>query len=154
METPTNPQNQQANQAQTPQPESSWRSWIPLAILIVAAAIVGWQLGQPHDKASDSDKPGQTAEQSQDNQDEAMMDGGDKMTDGKKGDHADGTIRISGTLLPSQDPTRGNVMLKTGDSVLYVFTSRDIVPLLDKEVVLTGTGSMEKFVVTDIQLAK
>ena len=55
-----------------------------------------------------------------------------------------------GTLLVSDNPTRGNLMLKTPTSNFYFRTSRDYSSLVGKSVTATGNGTTEQFSLTDI----
>ncbi|MBL8031767.1 MAG: hypothetical protein JNK33_05600 [Candidatus Doudnabacteria bacterium] len=61
-----------------------------------------------------------------------------------------GTFVRQGTLLTSDNPTRGNLMLKTQNSTFYLRTSRDYSSLLGKSVTATGNGTTEQFSLIDI----
>lgn len=60
------------------------------------------------------------------------------------------TFVRQGTLLTSDNPTRGNLMLKTQNSIFYLRTSRDYSSLLGKSVTATGNGTTEQFSLIDI----
>lgn len=60
------------------------------------------------------------------------------------------TLTRQGTLLVSDNPTRGNLMLKTPTSNFYFRTSRDYSSLIGKSVTATGNGTTEQFSLTDI----
>lgn len=61
-----------------------------------------------------------------------------------------GTLVRQGTLLTSDNPARGNLMLKTQNSTFYFRTSRDYSSLLGKLVTATGNGTTEQFSLIDI----
>lgn len=60
------------------------------------------------------------------------------------------TLTRQGTLLASDNPARGNLMLKTPTSNFYFRTSRDYSSLIGKSVTATGNGTTEQFSLTDI----
>ncbi len=60
------------------------------------------------------------------------------------------TLTRQGTLLVSDNHTRGNLMLKTPTSNFYFRTSRDYSSLIGKSVTATGNGTTEQFSLTDI----
>jgi hypothetical protein len=60
----------------------------------------------------------------------------------------------TGTLLATDNPDRGNYMLKTDNSVFYIRTSRDFMALIGKKVTMTANGTIEKFTAVDIIEAK
>lgn len=63
---------------------------------------------------------------------------------------AHGTLTRQGILLASDNPTRGNLMLKTQTSTFYFRTSRDYSSLMGKSVTATGNGTTEQFSLTNI----
>ena len=58
-----------------------------------------------------------------------------------------GDVLASGTLMTSDNLSRGNLMLeKSTSSKVYVATGRDFSSLLGQAVVLNATGTLDKFV--------
>lgn len=67
-----------------------------------------------------------------------------------EGKQPNGTFTRQGTLLTSDNPARGNLMLKTQNSTFYLRTGRDYSALLGKSVTATGNGTIEQFSLVDI----
>ncbi len=67
-----------------------------------------------------------------------------------KPEQSKNTLTRQGILLASDNPTRGNLMLKTPTSNFYFRTSRDYASLLGKSVTATGNGTTEQFILIDI----
>lgn len=63
---------------------------------------------------------------------------------------ASGRFIRQGILLTSDNPTRGNLMLKTPTSNFYFHTARDYSALIGKSVTATAHGTIEQFSLTDI----
>jgi hypothetical protein len=140
------------NPAQTPQSpmeEKTWRQWIPLGILIVAAALIGWQLGKPTTKDMNDKNKEQTSSVQTTQKEESIQ----KPSSGSQSIQGD-QLKLEGVMLPSKEPKRGNVVLQSGDQIIYLWTSRDIGQFIDKEVTVTGTGSITSFKISSIELKK
>lgn len=147
-----------------PVSESGWKQWAPLAILLVAAAIVGWQLGQPksptpeiskdieesQDLASQESKQNTSLPPTEISKPTTVQDNKPQTPPAK----TTGNIRMEGTLLPSDNPSLGNVIIKVGDNQKYLWTREDIRPLINKTVVVEGSGTMENFTIVDITPTK
>jgi len=56
-----------------------------------------------------------------------------------------------GALKLSNNPQKGNLMLKTQEYTIYIKTNRDFSSLVDKEVVVTYEGDLESFRLGDIK---
>lgn len=134
---------------QSPMEEKTWRQWIPLGILIVAAALIGWQLGKPATKDMDDKNKEQTSSVQTTQKEESIQ----KPSSGSQSIQGD-QIKLEGVMLPSKEPKRGNVVLQSGDQVIYLWTSRDISQFIDKEVVVIGTGNITGFKISSIELKK
>lgn len=143
-------QNQTENKQNNPQNESPVKQWAPLVILLVAAAIVGWQLGQPDDKKTEL--TGTTTEQTANTTE--IPTGTISNPASATPTAVVGNMRFEGTLLPSPDIKRGNVVVKTGTSEIYLWTSRDIQDLVNKQVVVEAQGTMQGFKVLDIKITE
>lgn len=63
---------------------------------------------------------------------------------------------LEGTLWLSDDETKGNLMLVTGDATIYIRTSRDFSELVSKDVVVWIDGILDNFTLlnTEENLAK
>jgi hypothetical protein len=61
-----------------------------------------------------------------------------------------GTFSREGVLLTSDNPSRGNLMLKTQQSVFYLRTSRDFSSLIGKQATVTANGTVEQFSLMNI----
>jgi hypothetical protein len=59
---------------------------------------------------------------------------------------AGGDVTARGTLKSSDNPSRGNLMVQTENSKIYVSTSRDFSGLIDQEVTLLASGNINDFV--------
>ncbi len=59
-----------------------------------------------------------------------------------------------GLLEKSDNPDKGNLLLKTSAQVIYIQTSRDFNRLLGKQVRVTYQGSLQNFMLGDITLAE
>lgn len=57
-----------------------------------------------------------------------------------------GNLAITGTLLASDDDSRGNLMLESNQGTLYIQTQRDFTSLIDEEVTLDAEGTIQSFV--------
>ncbi|MEX1064315.1 MAG: hypothetical protein WD898_01020 [Candidatus Paceibacterota bacterium] len=57
---------------------------------------------------------------------------------------------LEGTLRVSDDPSKGNLMLVTEESVVYITTSRDYSSLVGEEVVVSVDGTLENFTLLNI----
>lgn len=57
----------------------------------------------------------------------------------------------TGTLKKSDNASKGNLMLVTKDRTIYMQTSRDFSPLLDKEVSVSYEGDYTSFILGDIK---
>lgn len=55
-----------------------------------------------------------------------------------------------GTLQTSNNPAKGNLMLKTDKTVIYINTSRDYSELIGKAVLVNYEGNLDSFVLGDI----
>ena len=58
---------------------------------------------------------------------------------------------LSGALLVSDNLDKGNLMLLFGNSIVYIKTSRDFSDLVDKNVVVSVEGTLDKFVLLEIK---
>jgi hypothetical protein len=56
-----------------------------------------------------------------------------------------------GILKESNNSSKGNLMLETKDRTIYLRTSRDFSALIGKEVKVTYEGTLESFVLGDIE---
>ena len=56
-----------------------------------------------------------------------------------------------GALWSSDDETKGNLMLITGDATIYVSTSRDFSKLVGKDVVVSIEGTLDNFTLLNIE---
>lgn len=59
-----------------------------------------------------------------------------------------------GTLKISDDTTKGNFVLVMPDHAIYIRTSRDYSELVGKEVTVSYTGTLENFILMDIEPAQ
>ncbi|MCL5775041.1 MAG: hypothetical protein M1333_02400 [Patescibacteria group bacterium] len=55
-----------------------------------------------------------------------------------------------GVLKISDDSKRGNLMLIMQERKIYIFTSRDFTNLIEKNVAVTYEGTLDSFVLGDI----
>ncbi|HEY4520614.1 MAG TPA: hypothetical protein VJJ72_02320 [Candidatus Paceibacterota bacterium] len=63
----------------------------------------------------------------------------------------DGTMSLSGELKVSDNESKGNLLLVTSDSKIYLRTSRDFSPLIDKQVEVIILGTIESFSLVTIR---
>lgn len=76
-------------------------------------------------------------------------DNSEAATDLSQSEALQGNI-MEGTLKASDNPKRGNLMLVTASSTIYIYTSRDFTALLDKEVKVSYDGTTDNFRLGDI----
>jgi hypothetical protein len=56
-----------------------------------------------------------------------------------------GNVTASGTLKPSDNPAKGNLMVENSQGKIYIFTQRDFSSLLGQSVTLTAQGNLQQF---------
>ncbi len=67
-------------------------------------------------------------------------------------DTADNTVNtLDGALWASDDKTKGNLMLITKDTTVYINTSRDYSDLVGKSVVVSINGTSDNFTLLNIE---
>lgn len=64
---------------------------------------------------------------------------------------AQGNITLKGELKASDNSVRGNLMLETDHTKIYLRTSRDFSALIGKKVEVTIKGTLDSFVLVDIK---
>lgn len=58
---------------------------------------------------------------------------------------------LEGTLWASDNESKGNLMLVTGNAMVYIRTSRDFNNLKGKEVIISADGTLDNFVLINIE---
>lgn len=61
-----------------------------------------------------------------------------------------GELPWTGVLKASQEPEKGNLVLISGNHEIYIRTSRDFSGLIDKTVLVSGSGDINSFQLGDI----
>lgn len=112
---------------------------IQAALGLVVIILLGWWLAKtpPKDSQKEEKQGEQKTEQTQTPQTEKPATISSPNT-------------WEGMLKLSDDPKKGNLMLLTLDKKIYIRTSRDFSPLLDKVVSVTYEGTLDSFRLGDI----
>ena len=116
---------------------------IIVAIIILFAVFRGpGQVPTPPNSNNSSQSGSETSTPSLPNQNTSKP---DAMTDKN-----DSSFIIEGVLAPSNDLSRGNIMITTSDKTLYIFSSRDWSSLYNQQVKINAQGTSKQFQVLDI----
>ncbi|PIR95936.1 MAG: hypothetical protein COT92_03715 [Candidatus Doudnabacteria bacterium CG10_big_fil_rev_8_21_14_0_10_42_18] len=111
-------------------------------IVVVIAALLIWRGGG----TKQADRQENSAQNQQpENQNSSTQDTERTTEDDNTQNTYEGTLKIS------DDLKQGNLMLDTGQRIIYVFTSRDYSSLLGKSVALEIQGTLENFTLLDIK---
>lgn len=119
---------------------------IAVAAIVVIALIAAWQLGK---------KPASDQNENQNQEIGNQIEESDKTPTQTPSTTPTPTTQAEfweGTLLQSDNTNKGNYKLQTKDHVLYLRTSRDFSSMLGKEVKVSYEGTLENFVLGDIDI--
>jgi len=113
-----------------------------MAALIVLV-VVGWLILRQAPKKATA--PSETQEQ----QDDASQNQQSPIPNAQESETATANSWI-GILKTSDNETKGNLMLVTGDRTIYLRTSRDYSALIGKQVSVNYKGTLDSFGLVDI----
>lgn len=113
--------------------------------VVVIIIILGFSLRKPANGPANSGNK-QTQKSGEMSKDESAN-GEGKKTESEK---ALGALPWTGILKASQEPDKGNLVLISGSHEIYIRTSRDFSKLIDKTVVVSGSGDINRFQLGDI----
>ncbi len=121
---------------------------IAVAVIVAIALIAAWQLGK---------KPVTNQNQNENQEQETQNINSDSSSNPTPTPTETQNTSMEGNawegvLMESDNTNKGNYRLQTKDHVLYLRTSRDFSSMLGKEVKVTYEGTLENFVLGDIDI--
>ncbi|OGE79918.1 MAG: hypothetical protein A2660_00490 [Candidatus Doudnabacteria bacterium RIFCSPHIGHO2_01_FULL_45_18] len=119
-------------------------SLIIAAIVVVAIVIfVANRNGGPENQNENEQTNEQTDNTDQNEDQDNLRQNGSTDNDGSA--QSTGNVTAKGILMSSDDPIRGNLMLTSEASKIYIATVRDFSVLLQKQVTLQAEGDINNF---------
>jgi hypothetical protein len=121
---------------------------IAVAVIVAIALIAAWQLGKKP-VTDQNENQNQNQEMLEENREsEKTPTPTPKQSESTQGEYWEGV------LLESDNTNKGNYRLQTNDHMLYLRTSRDFSSMLGKNVRVTYEGTLENFVLGDIDVVQ
>jgi hypothetical protein len=116
-----------------------------ILVLLVGIGMITWSLMSKQN--ADNDLAGMK------NEDEIVEENQAEMTAGATDENKNASNSLDGVLQNSDDSKLGNYKIVSGNSDVYIRTSRDFSKLVGLQVLVLIDGTLEKFELVDIQPA-
>ncbi|HEX5430247.1 MAG TPA: hypothetical protein VFX17_04190 [Patescibacteria group bacterium] len=134
---------------------ASRRTWTTVVVVVIVAAIVYFGFIKPNG----SNPQNSNTQTEQGDQNQTNVSGDNQASDNTNSSGTQtqnttnattGNVAASGTLMVSDNPARGNLMVASPSGNIYIATKRDFGSLVGKQVNLSASGTLNQFTFLDL----